>query len=158
MTLICIRDRAAGFTLIEVSLAVLVVGLGLLAVFSLFPSGLRSAEEGSADTRCGMFAETVMNGLHGNAASITNWADWCSSTNVADDLISGVLGADVRDGGIETSVIFPAGGIPQYIRYKLTLTLTDPDQYSALLEVVNGQYGSFANPALFYTEFTYQGM
>jgi prepilin-type N-terminal cleavage/methylation domain-containing protein len=154
MTIPCIRDRAAGFTLIEVSLAVLVVGLGLLAVFSLFPSGLRSAEEGSADTRCGMFAETVMNGLHGNAASITNWADWCSSTNVADDLTDGVLANVLRVDGVETFEPFPAGGM----RYKLTLTLADPNRYSALLEVVSGQYGSFANPTLFYTEFTYQGM
>jgi prepilin-type N-terminal cleavage/methylation domain-containing protein len=151
-------DRAAGFTLIEVSLAVLVIGLGLLAIFSLFPAGLRSAEEGAADTHAGLFADTVMNGLHGNAATLTNWTDWCNS--FSNDVVTGVLGATpLIVGGGDHVVSFPEGGdVPARLRYRLTISNAVDLSYSASLEVCDGEFGSFRNPSVYYTEFFYKGM
>lgn len=148
----------AGFTLIEVSLAVLIIGLGLLSVFSLFPSGLRSAEEGAADTHAGLFGQTVMSGLHGNAATVTNWNDWCDDAFFDSAIRANVLGAGrpVQTGAV-TTVAFPASDPDQYLRYRLTLGFSTNRHY-AFLEVCDGQYGGFDYPAKFYTEFIFQGM
>ena len=71
-----LRRKRSGFTLIEVSLAVLVLGLGLMAAFGLFPAGVQQNEESTADTRAGLFADYVLNGMQANAATITNWSEW----------------------------------------------------------------------------------
>jgi len=146
------RGRS-GFTLIEVSLAVMVVGLGLLTVFSLFPSGLRSAEEGVADTKCGLFAETMLNGMHANASTITNWNDWANPStfiNITTNNVVGVIGS-------VASVTFPAGGT-EMNRYRLTLDTSNNKQYGARLEVWNGVHGPLTYPSVFYSEFVFEGL
>lgn len=143
-----------GFTLVEVSLAVLVVGLGLLAVFSLFPSGLRSAADETADTRCSLFAGTVLNGMRANAAKITSWTDWNTQfgTRITQNLPSGVAISPTP-----TAIPFPANS-EEYLRYRLTINTSDPDRYSAYLEVRDGRYGDFGGARLsFYTEFIFTG-
>ena len=50
-----------GFSLVEVTLAMMVIGAGMLAVFALFPSGLEAANRASFETRASMFAEDVFN-------------------------------------------------------------------------------------------------
>lgn len=144
------RPLKSGFTLIEVSLAVLVVGLGLLTVVSLFPAGLRSAEEGAADTKCGLFADTVLSGMHGNAAMITNWSDWSNASTFSGDVLAGL---SLSTGSV-VPVGFPAGG-SETNRYRLTLNVADPNCYSATLEVWSGQHGPLTYPSVFYTEFVY---
>lgn len=148
-----------GFTLVEVCLAVLVIGIGLLAIFSLFPSGLRSVEDDAADTRCGLFAQTVLSGMRGNVAGVTNWGDWCDRTWVSGELRQGVLdgGASLTTGTV-SELVFPNGGT-DYLRYRLTLNTANSNQYWALLEVENGRYpsGTLILPSKFYTEFCYQG-
>src|ERR1035437_8491090 len=81
-----LRRKRSGFTLIEVSLAVLVLGLGLMAAFGLFPAGVRQNEESIADTRAALFADYVLNGMQANAATITDWSQW------RDDGYSRILG------------------------------------------------------------------
>jgi len=144
------KGGRTGFTLIEVALAVLVLGVGLLAVFSLFPSGLRSAEEGADDTKCGLFAETILNGMHGNAATITNWSDWCNTSTFLGDVTSGVVGATASF----VPVVFPSGGTEKN-RYTLTINTSDSNRYSATLQVVNGEHGALTYPSVFYTEFVF---
>lgn len=97
-----------GFSLVEVCLAVLVVGLGLLSVFSLFPTGLASGESAAADTEIGLFADQVLNGLQAQATEVT-WAEWQlnqfsipfvpgGSGNVQIGLLPGSLPAMAKDG------------------------------------------------------------
>jgi type IV pilus modification protein PilV len=57
------KTDSRGFTLIEVALAVLIVGIGILAVAALFSTGLNSSAKAVADTQASMFAENVFNGL-----------------------------------------------------------------------------------------------
>ena len=142
-----------GFSLIEVCLAVLVVGLGLLGIFGLFPSGLRAMEEGTADTRCGLFGETVMSGLRANSAGITSWDDWTNSATFASLVVDGVLSnATLIGDGAVHEVRFPSDG--DWLRYSLQL---DASQHSASLSVSDGQWGPFY-PSMIYTEFYFQGM
>ena len=57
------RIRAAAFTLIETALAMLAIGLGLLAIFGLGRLGLQSAKETEHDQRCAMMADAVFETL-----------------------------------------------------------------------------------------------
>jgi prepilin-type N-terminal cleavage/methylation domain-containing protein len=70
------RGGRRGFTLVEVNLALLVIGVGLLALFGLFPVGLRQANLAAADSVQAIFADQVFNQLHANAATITNFNVW----------------------------------------------------------------------------------
>ncbi|MBN1676460.1 MAG: hypothetical protein JXR37_35780 [Kiritimatiellae bacterium] len=56
-----------GFNLVEVTLAMLIVAVGLLSVFSLFPSGLDANAKAIADTHSAIFAEEVFNGIRAEA-------------------------------------------------------------------------------------------
>ena len=61
-----LADRAraaAGFTLIEVALAVAVVVIGLLALFALITAGLDASKRAVADTQAAFFADNVFSGL-----------------------------------------------------------------------------------------------
>ena len=148
-----------GFSLIEVCLAVLIVGLGLIPIFGLFPSGLRAMEEGTADTRCGLFAETVMSGMRANAAMITNWSEWTDPGILTNDIVQGLLVGTMPSIGPngEREIRFPNGG--DWLRYRLTIQVTFPDRPSALLEVSDGRFGRFNPPqSTSYTEFYFQGM
>lgn len=154
---------AAGFSLVEVCLAILVVGLGLLSIFTLFPSGLRSAEDDTADTRIGMFMQVAMEGMRANAMSITNWSAWSDPAFFSQALKDQVLvvngvAAPIKDGTIET-VPFPDGS-GDYLRYRLTLGTTNLTRRSALLEVEDGRYpqNMLNYPSTCYTEFWYSGL
>ncbi len=80
--------RKRGFSLVEVCLAMLVVGLGLLSIFGLFPTGLAASEDAEADTTASLFANQVLNGLQaqaddlkpmaGDGQALINqaWIDW----------------------------------------------------------------------------------
>lgn len=125
------NKKKSGFSLIEVNMAVLVIGLGILVLFGLFPAGLREGENGMVDTHCALFAESVLEGLRGevhNNANFTNWNNW---RNIGSFIIA-VNGANIglskpikcsnakdKDGRtVSTALLFPANSNPEsYIRY-----------------------------------------
>ncbi len=148
----------SGFTLVEVSLAVLVVGLGLLSLFSLFPSGLRSGEDALADTRAALFASVVLDGMRANASSVSNWTEWNDQAAMVNPTstklcaaINGVV--TLTADGTTQLVDFPSGSA-RPLRYALTLGRPTTRGYSAYLKVWE-RTGVFYNQ--FYTEFTYGG-
>ena len=57
------RASRSGFSLVEVTLALLVVAIGLTATFALFPEGLKATRSAVDDTEIGMFAEYVFTTL-----------------------------------------------------------------------------------------------
>ena len=57
------RAPRAGYSLVEVTLALLVVAIGLTATFALFPEGLKSTRAAVSDTEMGLFAEYVFSTL-----------------------------------------------------------------------------------------------
>lgn len=77
-------NKKGGFSLVEVCMAVLVVGLGLMSVFAMFPSGLAASEAAQADTETGLFAEKVFFGLHAVATEVT-LAQWNANTFIIPD-------------------------------------------------------------------------
>ena len=70
------RDPRAGYSLVEVTLALLVVAIGLTATFALFPEGLKATRAAVDDTETSMFSEYVFTtleltaGLKGSAWTI----------------------------------------------------------------------------------------
>lgn len=69
-----VRPACSGFSLVEVALALLVVSVGLAAVFSLFPSGTDSNRRAIQDTQIGLFADYVLNGFRHEAETVP-WDD-----------------------------------------------------------------------------------
>lgn len=59
----------AGYSLVEVTLALLVVAIGLTATFALFPKGLQDTREAVNDTEVGLFADYVFSTLAVTAAA-----------------------------------------------------------------------------------------
>lgn len=73
-----------GFTLVEVALAILVVSVGLLTVFALFPSGLQLQKNAIDDTQAAMFAEMTLDGVR--AELVTNptaWSNMVSKVSIS---------------------------------------------------------------------------
>lgn len=59
----------AGYSLVEVTLALLVVAIGLTATFALFPEGLKATRSAVNDTEVGLFADYVFSTLAATAAA-----------------------------------------------------------------------------------------
>ena len=145
-----------GFSLVEVNLAIFVVSIGLLTLFSLFPAGMKEGEAAHGDTQAALFADYVLAGLRGNATQLnaTQWDSIPSTTKLW-------AGLGVGTGG-PTALAFPAGS-GLYVRYRLEI-VPNGDLYSVSLWVASGQYGSkdvnvFKNSAeWYYTELFFTGM
>ena len=64
------RSRSrAGYSLVEVTLALLVVAIGLTSTFALFPEGLKATRTAVNDTEVGLFADYVFSTLAVTAAA-----------------------------------------------------------------------------------------
>jgi len=146
-----------GFSLIEVNLAILLIAVGLLALFSLFPLGLKESERGLADTQEAMFADTVLSAMEGNALSMTNWADWENLDQFRSKVKSGIEpGFVVEKDDPSKPLTFP-DGTRYKIKYKLKIDGNGPRK-NAMLYVMHGDYGNFKLASVYYTEFVYTGM
>lgn len=160
------RHNGSGFSLMEVNLAILVVALGMLTLFALFPAGLKQVETAQATTQEAMFAGHVLSSLRGNAMRIVNASDWSDIARFRDRVVADISGSGtVRHGiGIET-VQFPAGlQPPQYIRYLLDISDAGNDLRMVSLWCRSGEYGATDLPTFrtgaskYYTELFYTGM
>ena len=149
------RSRQAGFSLIEVNMAVLVVGLGILVLFGLFPAGLREGENGIVDTHCALFAETVLEGLRGeahNKPELLDWNNWSSinhfighfTVDAGSGTVSGTSD-QIPDGTtVSTAIEFPLGAVPKtYIRYIMEISEgRTPLTKSVNIWIWSGRYSS----------------
>jgi len=160
-----LREKADGFSLVEVNLAVMLVALGLLVLFSLFPAGLSQGERAHTDTQAALFASFVMDTIRANASGMT-WAQWGGNENAfRTDVLNNTLGV-VHTGknAIAGAITFPPGS-GNHVKYMLAV---DPVPNSLLwgasLWVWGSKYGPtdpklFRNRAKwFYTELFYSGM
>lgn len=102
--------KRAGYSLVEVTLALLVVAIGLVATFALFPEGLRATRAAVDDTEIAMFAEYVFTtldltaGKYGGNYGVAPPRGWLIDNT--DDFISLMLSTnavqskfELRDGG-----------------------------------------------------------
>jgi len=157
----------AGFTLVEVCLALMVIGVGMLAVLSLFPAGLQMGGDASADLYAGRFADEVFNGYR--SYFVQNQSYWNNPNSlIVTTVVSAIwgsskvgdLGTRVTGSGIRTNV-YKGSGITHYaVRYRLNIEPDGPRLNYAKLEVWNGEFGPPDAPAdnVFYTEYYDYGL
>ena len=167
---------AGGFSLVEVNFAILLVAVGMLTLFALFPAALREADSAVTDTHTAFFADYVLSGLEANASGMTNWNTWTNMTTFRS------ITNNVKPGGINVfaqavpGVVYPpvwpvwkpaVSFLGNDLRYILEIgepIPTTPQLRSAALWVWSGTYMSagvatnFKDKAeYFYTEFYYPG-
>lgn len=100
------RSSRLGFTLIEVSLALLIVAVGILGAFALFPQGLALSKSAVEQTHASLFAEMVMRSYR----SVSVYAPWTAidSRPVPAPGVEGLSGSDlVWDGPSRSGTIVP---------------------------------------------------
>lgn len=68
--------RRGGFSLIEVALALMVVAVGLLSVFGVFPVSLRSSQMARSDLSGAAFASSLLQTIGGNIRAIDDIRVW----------------------------------------------------------------------------------
>lgn len=153
---------AAGFSLIEVNLAIMIIAVGLLVLFSLFPAGLKQGESAYRDTQAGLFADYIFAGLRINVENIDSWADWTNMTTFVALAVDGLTVDTVPIVPTATSVAvkFPEGS-ENHVRYILEIRNLGARR-SAALWVWGSRFGPTS--ALFkkrshwvYTEYYYTG-
>lgn len=154
----CLR---AGFSLVEVALAMLVVAVGLMGVFSLFPVGTEANRKSIQETQIGFFAEYVLNGFRYKAEQVP----WDNVTDSAGFKITPLASSytwkdpsEIMAGSGVKAVVYKALSNPAIeemaFRYELRVyPVAGKDDVKALvLSVWAGQYGNLLNPSVFYTE------
>jgi Tfp pilus assembly protein PilV len=169
------KSRSA-FTLIEIALAILLIALGILAMFSLLGAGLDTSNKASADAQAAIFADSVFNSLRAesqraaeaelNNAHPESWTNfWISfkdgTTNIPVAFTelweSNMV---IRGDGLQTAVFGNVGThiVNHALRYTIAV---QPRSRSAdvLLNIWDGQFGQTGdtNALIFYSEFRKEG-
>ena len=154
----------AGFSLMEVNMAIFVMAVGILSAVALFPLGLRESTQGQADITQAMFSDYLLNQAVA-AASLTNfwWSEWKKVPNAVDrDHV------DLLD------------TLPDFMRQRMHLPKMDPplskassysiacclvpgasDKIMGIMvqstEVENGNVADYTNNPVYYAEVLFQG-
>lgn len=161
--------RKAGFSLVEVTLALMVVAVGILSVMSLFPAGLDQNVRSIADTRMAFFAEDVFNGLQ--AWSQDNWDNLnqaeipVAAADRWEQAADKAWPTDFKEINgawptIWTNNYFIAATPPSEIekfalRFSYNIITNHPRNTikGVTLFVWSGEFGTTNNPTIFYSEF-----
>ena len=163
-------SKRHAFSLVEVNLAILLVSVGILSLFSLFPIGLQESELGLADMHETTFADSVLSGMEANALSITNWSIWSTPSDFYAAISSNIYLIDTswsRTGVADAEPYPDPANLPstqsnmiRTVRYHLTVTdAGSPIIKEVTLEATSGKYGDFIQLKRRYrTKFRYMGM
>ena len=179
----CDGCRSNGFTLVEVSLALCIVAVGLLVLFGLFPMGLQLSEYAVLDTQEAMFADSVLGVIEANAMAVDSWETWTNYVLLTRELVERMdmdgLDTSWTDGGtngwtIEDTAVGTGGmefpkptsgadpyTVPRYMRYRLKISGTAPGSPLKSVELWArcSKYGDFDTRSAFYfTQIVFSGM
>ena len=158
-----------GFSLVEVTLAMMVAAIGMFSIISMFTAGLDQNIRSKNDTQAAFFAEEVFNGLL--AESETHWA-YIGATNGVTNLIIAAGSKKypvwdnpetlsvIIDNNIHTNIyrLYDDNNFENHsFRYSLSVERKDRCTKSATLCVYPGEFGATNDPHLFYMSiFNYQ--
>ena len=70
------KNKSSGFTLVEISMVMLLFASAVGGLLSFFPVGLRMEASAISDSAQTMFALDVLARVEANAAEIKDWDDW----------------------------------------------------------------------------------
>jgi len=164
--------HTSGFSLVEVNLAIFVISMGMLTLFSLFPAGLRQVEDSHAATQEALFADYVLSALRAEARLVdaATWSDPAAFraavlpvlTNIDPNLnLSAVANAQIVRVGF--------GADDQYMRFRIQFGAPGGGRRSVRLWCKAQEFGPSGSDfygdantrgqaSRFYTEFAYSGM
>jgi len=157
-------SKKSGFTLVETALAILVVSVGMLAIFSLFPAGMISNKQAVDDTYAALFADEVFNGVRA-ILSTNDWADADLQNLIVPERSSQKWGFPEQQwvranrSGLQTAAYRPASlsgeALEFAVRYRLELRVhpLHANRAYALLTMHIGEFGPTNNPVVAYSEF-----
>src|ERR1051325_1285656 len=122
-----VRLREAGFTLLEVVIAMTIVGLGVVTLLQIFSLGLRLGTRSTASTQAISYAREVMDDFlsrptvdegseQGTGAGNSRWR--IRVTAVRDPSRTLTLGADVELREISLEMLVPEGGRQRRVELK----------------------------------------
>jgi prepilin-type N-terminal cleavage/methylation domain-containing protein len=157
----------AGFSLVELSLAILVVAVGLLAAYGLFPSGLNAGKRALDESQAGIFAEEVIGAIQAVAEDPqVSWSDLDTLSlpgmsepglpppganlweNSLELLIKPNMGMRTNKYQLQNKLFYD-----YVIRYDLQIgDLPGRPLKAVRLETWNGEYGPTNESLVFYTE------
>ena len=145
-----LRRLRRGFTLVEVSLALLVLSVGVLTAYALFPEGLNAGRAATADTQSAMFADIVFRSYR-SASTYRRWNE------LATTQVRVPCDGTIWNGAARTVYIQPSPSIQTYrnqitvggeavdenaLRYKLELREITPNRLMAVsLYIWPGLFG-----------------
>jgi type II secretory pathway pseudopilin PulG len=160
------RTRSAGFSLVEVALALMVVSIGLLSLVGLLPVSLDMSRKSIEDSQLGLFGDNMMNGYRATL-QIRPWSEWdtLNIRGTAEDVWDNPQKVGFRFGSGDASGtnIYkytsnqPSGGSVEIVdlaaRYEFTVKVQPFDNrlISCNLELLPGEFGP-TNSLHFYTE------
>ena len=105
------KKASAGFSLVEVVLALALVVFAMVAMLGLVPVGLKQNRESIEETRAAHLAQTVFTTLQG-----MNFASFQAFYDAPPFVLSSIqdfTGTPSRDNAqIELYAVFPSGGVP----------------------------------------------
>jgi len=137
---------AAGFTLIEVMVTLLILSVGLLGLAGMIGQSLRFNQGGYTRSQATWLAYEIIDAMRADPDNAANYAvAYASGTHVcivspvaADNLINATLGCWHRrveaelPGGTATIVNNPGGG--NLLEYEITMTWTDRGDNQAVTQ------------------------
>jgi len=175
-----VRNNKNGFSLIELTFALMITGMGVLAIFHVFPSGLNAGKNAVADTRAVEFAQSVFEAYRYEVSQMdqNEWDnDFLGNDDSLDITVSipsgnGSTYIDISpvssfqdptkqypDPKNDAPIPFPVGSEPtEYIRYKLATELL-PGSDNLVGIYLEVSYGKMSNhKKAFYTAIYYRKM
>lgn len=151
-----------GFSLVEVALAMLVVGVGLFGVFALFPAGTEANRKAIQETQISQVAEFILNGFRYESEQVA-WREVKNEDTFSIAPLASVYAwenpQEVEAGSGVKKLTFSALKNPDIeemsFRYELTVgDLNSDNRKYILLDIWYGSYGpaDVTNSYRFYTE------
>lgn len=159
------KNSKKGFSLVELTFALMITGMGILAIFHVFPSGLEAAKTATADTRAAEFAQSVFNSYRAEISNMDRdqWEEAINGDELNLEVQIPAGNGDITIAPVDEfqapdeAIEFPAGSEPtEYIRYKLATELLSDNLVAIYLEVSYGKMSSYKK--VFYTAVYYNEM
>lgn len=171
------KINKSGFTLIEINLVLLIVGVALVSLMGLFPVGLREADAAASDTEQAMFAERLLSTVQAKANSMTNAVTWDNESTFINKLNISLLNAvksSYTSKSIEIGTTKTLSNYPdekKFMKYKLVVKKVTPRDmgitvdddkfirlYRATVWVSNRKAGDLDNNTPYSTYLFYKGV
>lgn len=145
------RRARTGFSLIEINIALMIVAVGVLALFSLFPQGMKLGSDAKDDSMQAIFAERVLSMIEGNAMSITEPGNFTPQNLVQDTGLRYALDHSQNETGYYYDVPEDRtlGSAPNQLErlkdasrfalYRLVITETDTSKNSTAIKAYHVQ-------------------